>query len=102
MTATAGRPTHEPLPWTPREFIARLCDQGTRYHSLHPFHIRMDAGDLTRRELQRWVANRFYYQKCIPLKDAAILANCPDVTVRRAWIRRIIDHDGLTDGTGGI
>jgi pyrroloquinoline-quinone synthase len=56
------------------EFIARLRAQGARYHNLHPFHRRMDAGELTRDELQRWVANRFYYQKCIPLKDAAILA----------------------------
>jgi pyrroloquinoline-quinone synthase len=83
------------------EFIARLRGQGTRYHNLHPFHVRMDAGELTREELQRWVANRFYYQKCIPLKDAAILSNCPDVEVRRQWIRRIIDHDGTAEGTGG-
>jgi len=48
------------------------------------------------------VANRFYYQRCIPLKDAAILANCPEVAVRREWIRRIVDHDGATHGTGGI
>src|SRR5436305_10237564 len=62
----------------------------------------MDAGELTREELQRWVANRFYYQKCIPLKDAAILSNCPEVAVRREWIKRIVDHDGTTEGTGGI
>jgi pyrroloquinoline-quinone synthase len=62
----------------------------------------MNAGRLTREELQRWVANRFYYQRCIPLKDAAILANCPDVAVRREWLRRIVDHDGATAGTGGI
>jgi pyrroloquinoline-quinone synthase len=61
----------------------------------------MDAGELTRDELQRWVANRFYYQKCIPLKDAAILANCPEVAVRRQWIQRIVDHDGTEEGTGG-
>jgi coenzyme PQQ biosynthesis protein C/coenzyme PQQ biosynthesis protein B len=84
------------------EFIARLRAQGTRYHNLHPFHRRMDAGELTREELQRWVANRFYYQKSIPLKDAAILSNCPEVEVRRDWIKRILDHDGTTDGTGGI
>ena len=60
----------------------------------------MDAGELTREELQRWVANRFYYQKCIPLKDAAILANCPEVEVRRAWVQRIIDHDGTAAGDG--
>jgi pyrroloquinoline-quinone synthase len=62
----------------------------------------MDAGELTRDELQRWVANRFYYQRCIPLKDAAILANCPEVEVRRVWIQRILDHDGTTEGGGGI
>ena len=84
------------------EFIERLRAQGARYHNLHPFHVRMDAGELTREELQRWVANRFYYQKCIPLKDAAILANCPEIAVRREWIQRIIDHDGTAEGTGGI
>ena len=84
------------------ELVARLRAQGARYHHLHPFHRRMDAGDLTREELQRWVANRYYYQRCIPLKDAAILCNCPEVAVRRVWIRRIIDHDGTAEGTGGI
>ena len=62
----------------------------------------MDAGELSRDELQRWVMNRFYYQKCIPLKDAAILSNCPEVAVRREWIQRIIDHDGTDQDTGGI
>jgi pyrroloquinoline-quinone synthase len=102
MTETATTATLERGPWPPEEFIAHLRAQGTRYHNLHPFHRRMDAGELTREELQRWVANRFYYQKCIPLKDAAILSNCPEIEVRREWIRRIIDHDGTTDGTGGI
>jgi pyrroloquinoline-quinone synthase len=84
------------------ELGARLRAQGRRYHNLHPFHRRMDAGELSPEELQRWVANRFYYQKCIPLKDAAILSNCPEVEVRREWIKRIIDHDGTGEGTGGI
>ena len=83
------------------DFVARLRAQGSRYHNLHPFHQRMDAGELTRGELQRWVATRFYYQKCLPLKDAAILANCPEVEVRRLWIQRIVDHDGTAEGTGG-
>ena len=47
-------------------FVERLRAQGTRYHHLHPFHVRMDAGELTRDELQRWVANRFYYQRVHP------------------------------------
>jgi pyrroloquinoline-quinone synthase len=92
----------ELTPWPSEEFVARLRAQGSRYHNLHPFHVRMDAGELTRDELQRWVANRFYYQRCIPLKDAAILSNCPDIEVRREWIKRIIDHDGTSAGTGGI
>jgi pyrroloquinoline-quinone synthase len=102
VTEIASIPTGERGLSTPEEFITHLRAQGTRYHNLHPFHRRMDAGELTREELQRWVTNRFYYQKCIPLKDAAILANCPEVEVRREWIQRIIDHDGATDGTGGI
>jgi pyrroloquinoline-quinone synthase len=88
--------------WPPEEFVAELRAQGSRYHNLHPFHVRMDAGELTRDELQRWVANRFYYQRCIPVKDAAILSNCPEIEVRREWIKRIIDHDGTSEGTGGI
>src|SRR5919106_1258849 len=89
-------------PWTAEELVGRLRSLGGRYHNRHPFHVRMDAGELTREELQRWVANRFYYQRCIPLKDAAILANCPEVEVRRKWIQRITDHDGTADATGGI
>ena len=46
--------------------------------------------------------NRFYYQIGIPQKDAAILSNCPDVDVRRQWIVRITDHDGLEGSEGGI
>jgi pyrroloquinoline-quinone synthase len=102
VTETTTTATGQREPGPPEEFIARLRAQGTRYHNLHPFHVRMDAGELTREELQRWVANRFYYQKCIPLKDAAILANCPEVEVRREWVQRIIDHDGTTEETGGI
>ena len=100
--AVGGQPPSDLQPLPPEEFIDRLRAQGTRYHNLHPFHRRMDAGELSREELQRWVANRFYYQECIPLKDAAILANCPEVDVRRVWIQRIIDHDGTSDETGGI
>jgi pyrroloquinoline-quinone synthase len=84
------------------ELSARLRAQARRYHNLHPFHRRMDAGELSPEELQRWVANRFYYQRAIPVKDAAIISNCREVEVRREWIKRIIDHDGTGEGTGGI
>src|SRR4051794_39324978 len=102
MIDSATTPSAGARAWTPDELVERLRAQGTRYHNLHPFHVRMDAGELTREDLRRWVANRFYYQRCIPLKDAAILSNCPDIDVRRAWITRIADHDGTGPGTGGI
>src|SRR6202012_5087391 len=58
---------------------------------------------LSREELRRWVANRYYYQRSIPIKDAAILSNCPEVPIRREWISRILDHDGAEgESSGGI
>lgn len=83
-------------------FVEALRAHSRRYHDQHPFHVRMNAGRLSRRQIQGWVANRFYYQENIPRKDAAILANCPDLDVRRRWIRRIVDHDGTAPGEGGI
>jgi len=82
--------------------VEALRSQSRGYHDQHPFHVRMNAGRLSRRQIQGWVANRFYYQENIPRKDAAILANCPDLGVRRRWIRRIVDHDGTASGEGGI
>lgn len=82
------------------EFVAALRAQSRRYHDQHPFHAKMNAGELGRRDIQGWAANRFYYQTNIPRKDAAILANCPEPAVRRRWIRRILDHDGTVDETG--
>ncbi|MGH8568576.1 MAG: pyrroloquinoline-quinone synthase PqqC [Gammaproteobacteria bacterium] len=86
--------------WTRAEFEDRLRAKERFYHIHHPFHVLMNAGKLDREAIQGWVANRFYYQVSIPVKDAAVLANCPDREVRREWIKRIIDHDG-SDGDGG-
>jgi pyrroloquinoline-quinone synthase len=83
-------------------FVAALRAHSQRYHSLHPFHGKMNEGRLSRRQIQGWVANRFYYQENIPRKDAAILANCPDRDVRRHWVLRILDHDGAAGSEGGI
>jgi pyrroloquinoline-quinone synthase len=83
-------------------FVDALRAQSQGYHSMHSFHVRMNEGRLDRRQIQGWTANRFYYQVNIPRKDAAILSNCPDREVRRRWIRRIHDHDGTTEGEGGI
>jgi pyrroloquinoline-quinone synthase len=75
-----------------------------RYHHQHPFHLMMHEGRLTRGQLQAWALNRYYYQSIIPIKDSIILSRGPDPAFRRAWRKRVIDHDG--DGTanneGGI
>lgn len=85
------------------EFTARLRAVGAdRYHHLHPFHKQMNAGELAPPQIRAWVANRFYYQRSIPMKDAAIISNCPLPEVRRVWLHRLTDHDGARPGEGGI
>jgi pyrroloquinoline-quinone synthase len=83
-------------------FVMALRAHSQRYHDQHPFHRKMNEGGLSRRQIQGWAANRFYYQVNLPRKDAAVIANCPDREVRRRWIQRIIDHHGTADGDGGI
>lgn len=83
-------------------FVVALRARSQGYHDRHPFQRRMNEGKLSRRQIQGWVANRYYYQENIPRKDAAIIANCPDRDVRRRWVQRIIDHDGTAGGEGGI
>jgi pyrroloquinoline-quinone synthase len=87
---------------TPEELVSGLKALGASYYATHPFHVRMHEGRLTKPQLQGWVANRLAYQRSIPRKDAAIISNCPVAEVRREWLQRIIDHDGLEPGTGGI
>jgi pyrroloquinoline-quinone synthase len=88
--------------WTRSEFEEKLREKGQGYHIYHPFHVMMYEGKLTKEQLQCWVLNRFYYQIGIPQKDAAILSNCPDKEVRKQWIVRITDHDGVDGAEGGI
>jgi pyrroloquinoline-quinone synthase len=95
--------TDETAIWDRETFLAKLREIGmTRYHHLHPFHAYMNSGKLTREQVRGWIINRFYYQRNIPIKDAAILSNCPVREVRRQWLHRISDHDGMRDGEGGI
>jgi pyrroloquinoline-quinone synthase len=104
MTSALRSPRDDArAPWSREELERRLRAVGAaRYHNKHPFNQRMHRGELSRAELQLWVANRYCYQQAIPLKDAAILSNCPEQAVRRAWIQRIIDHDGREGSEGGL
>ncbi len=98
MTATQEQKRAAPV-----ELEVRLRAIGAeRYHHRHPFHQLMHEGKLNRGQLQAWALNRYSYQSIIPIKDAIILSRSEDAAFRRAWRKRIIDHDG--DGThpGGI
>jgi pyrroloquinoline-quinone synthase len=89
-------------PWPPDEFTEQLRRVGRQqYHDRHPFHRLMNDGRLSREQVRLWAANRFYYQKNIPVKDALLLARCPVREVRRRWVQRILDHDGWGDDPGG-
>jgi pyrroloquinoline-quinone synthase len=73
-----------------------------RYHHKHPFHLMMHEGRLSRGQLQAWALNRYYYQSMIPIKDSIILSRGPDPVFRRAWRKRVVDHDGDATSEGGI
>ena len=73
-----------------------------RYHHRHPFHHLMRDGKLTCGQIRAWALNRYYYQARIPAKDAYLVARLPTPALRREWRRRIIDHDGESEETGGI
>jgi pyrroloquinoline-quinone synthase len=88
--------------WSREEFEAQLRSQGHAYHIHHPFNQMLNSGGAHPSQIRGWVANRFYYQINIPIKDAAILANCTDREVRRSWVQRILDHDGYGEDPGGI
>jgi pyrroloquinoline-quinone synthase len=68
--------------------------------------VMLNSGRATPEQVRGWVANRFYYQIAIPIKDAAVMSNCPDQAIRRGWVQRILDHDGFELGgvkdEGGI
>jgi pyrroloquinoline-quinone synthase len=64
--------------WTREEFEAQLHHHERRYH----INALLNSGAASPDQIRGWVVNRFYYQISIPIKDAAILANCPDHAVR--------------------
>lgn len=100
---TIHKPPKSDLPPLSREdFEAALRDKERYYHINHPYQVAMNQGELDRPAIRGWVANRFYYQTSIPIKDAAVMANCDDRDARRLWVQRILDHDGADGDDGGI
>lgn len=87
----------------PADFEGALRAVGAeRYHDKHPFHRLLHGGRLNKGQVQAWALNRYVYQAHIPIKDAALIARCPDAALRKAWRSRLADHDGDDKRPGGI
>jgi pyrroloquinoline-quinone synthase len=106
MIQSTRHPTEGGSVWSREYFELKLRESGKSYHIHHPFNVMLNSGRATPEQIRGWVANRYYYQIAIPIKDAAVLSNCPDPQVRRGWVQRILDHDGFELGgvkdAGGI
>ncbi|GAA2503641.1 pyrroloquinoline-quinone synthase PqqC [Winogradskya humida] len=92
----------ERRPLTREELSAELHALSRRYWDKHPFHVRLHAGGCGPQEIRSWVANRWYYQRHLSQKNAAIVANCPLPEIRRRWLGRISYQDGQTAAEGGL
>jgi coenzyme PQQ biosynthesis protein C len=88
---------------TPDELESALRVIGAeRYHNRHPFHKLLHGGKLSQGQIQAWALNRYYYQRCIPIKDATLMARLPTPELRRHWRSRLVDHDGDGHAPGGV
>ena len=88
---------------SPAAFEAAIRDVGReRYHDAHPFHKLLHGGRLDKSQVQAWALNRYCYQAAVPRKDAALMSRTDDRALRREWVRRLLDHDGIGDDEGGI
>jgi pyrroloquinoline-quinone synthase len=88
---------------TREEFEAAIRAVGAeRYHDKHIFHKMLHGGQMNKGQVQAWALNRYCYQDAVPRKDAALMARTDDRELRREWIHRIHDHDGLEQEEGGI
>src|SRR5690606_16078713 len=88
---------------SPAALEAAIRDVGReRYHDAHPFHKLLHGGRLDKSQVQAWALNRYCYQAAVPRKDAALMSRTDDRALRREWVRRLLDHDGIGDDEGGI
>ncbi len=85
------------------QFEQKLRNIGAeRYHDNCRFHHLLHSGKLNKGQVQAWSINRYYYQINISIKDAALMSRIKDPSLRRVWIKRILDHDGRQGDEGGI
>ncbi len=86
-----------------QEFLAVLRDNMKgRYQDRHPIMLLLYEGRLTHKQMKAWIVNRFYLQKNVPIKDAAVLSNCPETEVRKMWISRMLRREGIGQSIGDV
>ncbi|MER7007850.1 pyrroloquinoline-quinone synthase PqqC [Dactylosporangium sp. NPDC000555] len=83
-------------------FAGALRGLAKYYWDRHPFHVRLHEGGCGPDEIRSWVANRWYYQRCLAQKNAAIISRCPLPEVRRMWLPRVRFYDGAHEEEGGL
>lgn len=102
MSSASAKWVGEPL-LSQADFEAAIRAVGAeRYHDKHAFHKLLHGGKLDKGQVQAWALNRYCYQEAVPRKDAAFMSRTHDRELRREWIHRIHDHDGLGEEAGGI
>lgn len=90
-------------PLSKADFEAAIRAVGAeRYHDKHEFHKLLHGGKLEKSQVAAWALNRYCYQEAVPRKDAAFMSRVHDRALRREWIHRMHDHDGLDAESGGI
>jgi pyrroloquinoline-quinone synthase len=97
----AGSPSGAPMSIDELDAAIRAVG-AERYHDKHPFHKLLHGGKLNKGQVQAWALNRYCYQSAVPRKDAALISRVHDRELRREWLHRIHDHDGLAEEPGGI
>jgi len=68
----------------------------------HPFMKLLYSGKLTPHQLRGWIVNRYYFLKCVPVKDAMILSKCTDPELRKLWLIRLSKREGLGGYLGDV
>ena len=103
MKSLAEKKDNRDIPMSGNEFEQKLREIGAeRYHDNCRFHHLLHSGKLNKGQVQAWSINRYYYQINISIKDSALMSRIKDPSLRRIWIKRILDHDGRKGDEGGI
>jgi len=71
---------HDDNCWSRKNHRAPRAVGESSYHDQHPFHVLMNEGKIGSRAICKLGGQPFYYQTQFPIKDAAILSNCPNAT----------------------